>query len=351
MLEITSSLQKQLEELEENLILVQERKSEFVEATSVPLQLEKEERRLIKDIAEIRKRLDVAQGRRARPGKPIPSLLPYLPDRHEQEEQLKEALSQLEQTSGRLMVCLVHGDEFQSHDMYLERLEKECLPRLLALDPGQSSIKTYHLSWPSGLRQIGELPARLNRHLAEKILNNSQAAPEDIQLALAAHPGPVVIHTHLLTEDWQQFGPECLTRYLQFWQEWPSPGPGTRLYVFLFIKYQMKQNLGFLKRLSYKSTNDRMLGFLNMAEFSRFDRLFCVVLPQLVGISQSQVENWARDDYDESFCPLEVLISEIRRFYHEHEAQTSSSLVPMEILARQLSNILSQHLIPKERYT
>ena len=50
-------LLKQLAEAEENLLLIQERKSEYVQATSVPLQLIKEERRLEAEIPTLRARL------------------------------------------------------------------------------------------------------------------------------------------------------------------------------------------------------------------------------------------------------------------------------------------------------
>jgi hypothetical protein len=52
-----ASLERQLAELRENLRLVEERKSEFVEETEVPLQLIKNERRLRERVAEIEARL------------------------------------------------------------------------------------------------------------------------------------------------------------------------------------------------------------------------------------------------------------------------------------------------------
>jgi len=52
------SLRKQLAEAEYNLRLIQERKSEFVLETDIPLQLIKEERRLLKLIEELRHSID-----------------------------------------------------------------------------------------------------------------------------------------------------------------------------------------------------------------------------------------------------------------------------------------------------
>ena len=51
------SLRKQLAEAEENLLLIQERKSEYVKITDVPLQLIKDERHLEAEIPKLRARL------------------------------------------------------------------------------------------------------------------------------------------------------------------------------------------------------------------------------------------------------------------------------------------------------
>ena len=53
------SLRKQIAEGEENLLLIQERKSEFVQETAIPLQLEKDERRLERRLSELRERIEM----------------------------------------------------------------------------------------------------------------------------------------------------------------------------------------------------------------------------------------------------------------------------------------------------
>jgi hypothetical protein len=52
-----ASLHRQLAEARENLLLIQERKAEFVMGTSVPLDLIKEERRTERQIEELEQRL------------------------------------------------------------------------------------------------------------------------------------------------------------------------------------------------------------------------------------------------------------------------------------------------------
>jgi hypothetical protein len=58
-----SSLQRQLAEARENLRLIQERKAEFVLSTDVPIQLVKEERRLLDKIAGLEQQIGARSGR------------------------------------------------------------------------------------------------------------------------------------------------------------------------------------------------------------------------------------------------------------------------------------------------
>jgi len=57
MIDAVQSLREQLAQAQENLRLIRERKSEFVIETDVPLQLVKEERRLVTQVADLRERL------------------------------------------------------------------------------------------------------------------------------------------------------------------------------------------------------------------------------------------------------------------------------------------------------
>jgi len=57
-----ASLRRQLAEARENLRLIQERKSEFVMGTDIPLQLVKEERQLLERIEELEQRVERSEG-------------------------------------------------------------------------------------------------------------------------------------------------------------------------------------------------------------------------------------------------------------------------------------------------
>jgi hypothetical protein len=63
-----ASLQRQLANAEENLRLIRERKSEYVSEEDIPLQLIKNERKLVERIAELRQRLGLSPASGAPPG-------------------------------------------------------------------------------------------------------------------------------------------------------------------------------------------------------------------------------------------------------------------------------------------
>jgi hypothetical protein len=290
-----------------------------------------------------------------------PSLLPYLPNRGDQEFELGQAFHKcLKQSSPHPLVCIIHGDEFQSHDKFLERLQKLSIPRLLGLNPSQTKVKEYPLHWPSGLKDVNGLSARLCKNLADSVLGCSFSSLEDINEAFYKYPDPIIVHTHLLTEDWQQ-GPEVLNKLLEFWQGWSDLLAGQRLIVCLFIKYQIKRQRrlkgfsltslfgylrGFLRRRRYQRMNasiHKQIEALQAYDCKQLDRLFVVVLPQLSGINRTHVENWARSEETKQFvgeAMIGRLIDAIGELFDSWEEKTSSNQIPMDDLAHNLIDLL-----------
>jgi len=63
---------------------------------------------------------------------PVPDILPYLCDRSVQEGDLADALSRFDAKANHPLVCLIHGDETEAHDKFLERLQRymiQCFDR------------------------------------------------------------------------------------------------------------------------------------------------------------------------------------------------------------------------------
>ncbi len=292
----------------------------------------------------------------------IPSLLPYLPNRTDQEFELAQAIQKLMGQSPYCpLVCLVHGDELQSHDKFLERLRKVSLPRLLKLNLKQTAIKEYHLKWPASLKKLDTLFARLTKNLADTVENDSFANVQTINQTFGKYPGPVLIHLHLLTDDWKRLGPKLLPKVLEFWQTWPDLGSEQTLIICIFIKYQHRQTtktrkwlwlrnpIAWVKRwLRYRRcqklnlTIAQQLDQLAASEFSAFHRLLGVVLPKLDNITRGHVEDWVRSEETKIFAGeavLEQLVGAVRDMFDQYET------MPMDNVATQLTTLLKETVI------
>ncbi|MEH2119158.1 hypothetical protein [Nostoc sp.] len=349
------SIQKQITETESNLRLIQEQKSNYVEFTSIPLDLIKNEKSQQTKLNKLQECLVTLNKRfqETRESRPIPPLLPYLCDRSEQEYHLAQALKRLNQRPHRPLVCIIHGDDFQSHDMFLERLKQVSLPKLIYLDTDKIAVTDYLLSCPSRLPKIDDLHNQLENKLAERLLNHGFVSKEEINNFLAGHPGPVIIHTHFFTGDWQQHGSKVIESFIKFWQHWPDIPPGNYVFILLFIKYQVKKELS-IKRFCLKFKNKIIYKFieqLSLSNFSQFGRLIGAVLPELDGITRRQTEDWARDKDTKHFWgeeKIEDLMSKIRDIFEQWEKEKSSNTIPMEHLARKLTQILQNSSIVEE---
>lgn len=296
----------------------------------------------------------------------VPSLLPYLPNRTDQEYELGQAVQKfLKQTLPHPLVCIIHGDECQSHDKFLERLQKLSIPRLLGFDPHQTKIKKYSLSWPSRLKNLDNLASILCKNLADSVLGDSFSSLEDINKTLCKYPDPIIIHTHLLTEDWQH-NPESLYKFLEFWQNWPELLPGQKLIICLFIKYQIKRfpkSKGFsltgllsylrlfLRRHQFRHINNNIckeIEAFKTSNYIQFDRISIICLTQLSSISRTHVENWARSEETKHFvgeAMIGQLIDAIGKMFDDWEEKTSSNLIPMDDLAYNLMNLLKSLVV------
>ncbi len=275
-------------------------------------------------------RIDRAPGVR----REAPPLLPYLVDRRAQEDKIRKMWANYLPDHPKPVVIVVHGDDCQAQDMFLARLQNDFIPNKL-FKTGNLPITPLHLQWPVHMRQVGELKDRLTRSLADQILYNQDVSREHIQDHLARRNDVVMVHTHLLTDDWQQQGKGILEAYLDFWQGWPDLAPRQRLFAFLFMTHKIPAQNGFKKWL-YQIQKQRIFAQLEHCAFHHYDRLIVDALPELSGISQAEVENWARDEAC-GYCgddPTAVM-KKIRLLYEK------TMFYPMETLAEHLKGVLA----------
>jgi hypothetical protein len=277
----------------------------------------------------------------------IPPLLPYLSDRGRQEEAIDRALSG---DASRPLVCIVHGDEHQSHDQLLRRLKDDMLPRLLQLDVPVTALV---MGWPPDFASEGELRGLLLRGLATELSLPRQSSLARIDAALEALPGPALVHTHMLSRDFERQGARLLETYLSLWQDWPELRPGRRLAALLFVHYQLGATQGPWQRLRLRRLNSQLARWLEPPDESgspaeseldlrRFDRLTVRVLPRLESVTQTEAETWALSEPVARVCPSAELVADIRQLYRDYETRTDARRIPMDTLARELKRLLER---------
>jgi hypothetical protein len=295
----------------------------------------------------------------------IPSLLPYLVNRSKQEYELEKVIKKLIQKHPPSpLICIIHGDEFQSHDKFLERLHKVSLPKFI----GQESIKQYHLPFPPKLNNSHEFSDYLRNTLADIVIQRSSASPEEINAFFHECSIPILIHTHLLTEQLQKKEFEILHNLLNFWHKWPIQS-NQNLIICIFIKYQIRRKKytrksdiislffsfvsDFLKQYRYQKVNQKIYHHINSpSNFEKFNPLSVLVLPELTGVSRGETEDWVRMEYTQNVIGEAIadkLIKGIRELFDKWEEQNSSNIIPMDDLAEDLIKLLKSNYQVREK--
>lgn len=267
----------------------------------------------------------------------VPPLLPYMCNRKDQEDLLVAALR--DRKDELPVVFIVHGGEYQGHEMLRRRLMEYSLPHKLEDEAGESLIDSVELEWPERFRSREDLRERLRRNLADAVAGDGSLPLETIGETWACSPGWVMIHTHVLTEDWRRHDREVVDGFLDFWRRWPAALASHKMLVLLFVKYEEKRSLGWLTRRRLRAVNRRISKLLR-EQLAGPEALTCVVLPELDSIGRREAESWARGAGGVGFWQSADLLREIRRLYEDWERRESEARMPMETLASGLKNIL-----------
>ncbi|MBD2346205.1 hypothetical protein [Anabaena subtropica] len=294
--------------------------------------------------------------------KELPHFLPYLANRREQESQLGEAfLKFIKQDSPGHFVCIIHGDESQCHYNFLERMRKFSLPQWLELEPHQPIIPKYHLEWPTKFKNSQSLLKQLYKNLAHSLLGNDIYCSEKINSILSKYTHPVIIHTHLLTEDLDKQGFGSIDKLLEFCQQLHQEIIKQKLIIYIFIQYKIKRNKSkktfwmnflfgfgrsFFKQYRYQQINKKVRQYLQNltnSDLKDFQPLLVTVLSELEGINRGEVENWVRSEHTKQLVGedmIEPLIQKVAKMFASWEDQELSDTIPMSDLAEKLVELL-----------
>jgi hypothetical protein len=234
-------------------------------------------------------------------------LLPYLVDRQEQNNLLREMIhSHRQQHRGNPLICFFHGSPEQCLPEYQQCLEEEHLAGLLGLSRG-SVIHFKVVPWPaSGYlgwgttatreRSCEQFWDRLGRTIYDQIKisgerDETAGAPlswaDKISAEIKTYPEPLAIGFYLDATDFFIYPPGFLDWFVTFWETIPV-NPYCTCLVFVFVTYRhesLKGLLRFLRRLVPDPCRKRMKnpsGYVGAAR----------IIPELGCLSRRHVTEW-----------------------------------------------------------
>ncbi|MDD1413866.1 serine protease [Dolichospermum sp. ST_con] len=275
------------------------------------------------------------------------SFLSYLANRSSQEFELIEAIKNRDKS--RLLVCIIHGDELQSHYKFLERMQNDFLPHVLDLDQNTTTIKIKKMMYSSEFKNLNELPKYLLMNLAKNFVNKINVSLEEINENLNKS-SPMIVHTDLISDDWQKQGLHILNKLLEFWQDSHNQNTlNKEIIICICVKYiriEWRWNIfAFFQQYRYQQINKKMRKHIQ--EFSlinkKYDSLSIVTLSELKAIGRADVENWADSEHTKKFVgedKIQQLKDKIGDMFDKWQKQKSSSKIPMRYLADNLREIL-----------
>ena len=265
----------------------------------------------------------------------IPSLLPYLPDRREQERYLGKAIKK-HANKQQPFLCVVHGDHDERSDKFLTRLEKDYLP---TVDRTFNDLQSYFFNCEICSHHVDELHDILWESLGYRVLGDSFATRDEIANRIAQDNAPVILYTNMSSKDWSRgSGTKMIYEFIKFWADWPVSRQNHLFMVFLFFNYKDIEKKWFFKFFQ-SSTNSKIKKAFQKLQGTDFLEKFNVhgvVLPELLSIEIEHVENWI-DGYASDFCEPDFLRQEVGKIFTSAEQK-----IAMEPLARQLKEILKK---------
>ncbi|HYH85811.1 MAG TPA: DUF4062 domain-containing protein [Pyrinomonadaceae bacterium] len=282
---------------------------------------------------------------------PIPEFLPYLTDRSDQEHALEDQFNpDLKRIKPRRpFVCILHGDENECHDAFIQRLQTKTLPTLLGLDREKFPARVYPLAWRDKFANVEDGLAGIRQNLAQKLTGDRRATDKAMKEEIDRHEEPVLIVSHHHATGWGERQPELIRKWIEYWGGWDDLIPERNLTILHSFEYKHPEPPSFARRLlslftsaGFEKTNSAMREFVRSLNFKAYD-LHGVVLPELEAVPLGQAHDWARIEAARYFHS-QKLIDAISGVYGR------AGLVEMQMrrLAEELETLMSNARYRKE---
>ncbi len=272
--------------------------------------------------------------------RPIPAFVRYLSDRNTQKSELNVAVKyHKDHKPKRPLLCILHGEEREAHDMYLKRLRERTLPEFLNTELPEPLL----LPWPQPGPNVAPRLKRLKNELTRLVFdeNRDDPLPEDIGKAIMSFKMPVTIETHLSDQDWKA-DEKLIQKWFKFWETIPDLTIGRPLLIFHCIHYKKVSRFSlfdrkrqrikkFIETPRYKVNDEDHPTILSKKDSA----IHAVTLTELKSVLESEALHWVRE-HASRFCHLEALLKKVRALFEKKDA------LPMEELAEQLLLLMNE---------
>jgi hypothetical protein len=144
----------------------------------------------------------------------MPTDLPYLCDRAEQEYGLTQLAVDIPRT--RSLVCVLHGHKWEAHSKFLGRLQQlGVLDRLF--DAGAAGVGRGLLEWNATLARSGRFADLIRYAIKSGVMHNPAADDTELCEFLKCPAQPMVLTLQVTGSDLEDCGPGSLSGLIQAW--------------------------------------------------------------------------------------------------------------------------------------
>jgi hypothetical protein len=275
---------------------------------------------------------------RAQPSQHL--LLPYLCNRSAQEEKLKKRWREHHANRPRRpFLAVIHGDEYECHDMFIERLLTEALPGLLNLNVSMEPFYWYES--PSPKAAAGQFWQSLGDKCLGHPYEPVEALRKLVLKKLEDSGRPLFVNIGWLTENCEPCDAKLFDSFLQFLEEWPELPANKVVICGLSLTYQRSKSSASRFGFWQKSPNDKLRGLVERLKVKSSDKFTLAVLPELHAVTRKEAEDWP--SHPKVRSQRQINKDVITKLYRQSEDRP----IAMEELAQKLQELLSGNPQPR----
>ncbi len=146
----------------------------------------------------------------------VPTVLPYLCDRKDQEEAFVE-MTRAIGSSPNMTACVVHGHKWESHDELLERFRLEGVLEDM-FGRGNDGIAIHPVQLNRAKLRSGAFADALKSALKADVLRKRNASDDDMVSWFSALLQPLVIVVQFTWSDYEEIGQALVQDLIKSWQ-------------------------------------------------------------------------------------------------------------------------------------